>query len=875
MPQRVLMFVLAVYVIAQSAEALALEAERTPDAGGSTLTWGSLPNLPDQIGFAGAYAGVSNRALIVAGGANFPDGPPWEGNQKVWHDRIFILPEPDGEWVQPAERLPRPTGYGVSVTTPFGVVCVGGSDAKQHYRDAFLIEWRGGRVVRRDLPALPVPLAEACGAAVGNVVYIAGGYESPTATTASNRFLSIDLAAADPQWRDLPTWPGPERILAVAGAQGGSVFLFGGAQLLPGEDGKAKRNVLTDAYAYTPDVGWRRIGDPPRPVTAAPGPAAPLGQSHLLVISGDDRTSFHVPPQDHRGFSNGILAYHTITDSWVTLGQLPHAPQVVTPLVPWDGGFVVPSGEVRPGVRTRVVRLLSVGPAKASFGWINYLTLGVYPLIMLGISYLVGKKRTSDEFFRGGRRIPWWAAGMSIYATMLSSITYMAIPAKAYATDWAYAVGVFATIAVTPVVAYVYLPFFRQLNLTSAYEYLERRFNLATRWFGSVAFLVLQLGRTAIVLYLPSLALATVTQIDVVTCVLMMGAISILMTFLGGVEAVVWTDVAQTLILLAGAGLSLAFIVFRSDLTLGQMFETAVAHDKFFQSASWNWDWTAATLSVIFVGTFLSNLIPYTASQDVIQRYLTTRDEKQAARAIMANAALTLPTSVLFFALGTALFVFYRTLPTRLDPTVATDAVFPLFMVRELPAGMAGLVVAGIFAAAQPTSNLNSMATAVVADFYQRSRPDAPDAKVLRLAQQLTVLFGVIGTAVAVALAKMQMTSLWDLFMQVIGLSGGSLAGLFALGIFTTRGNGRGALVGAVAGAVVLYFVQHHTRVTFFLYGGIGIVACFVVGYVASLLLPGTGRSLEGLTIYTIRSVNREQVAAPVGPLATVAGDAG
>jgi SSS family solute:Na+ symporter len=849
------MLFVALAAVAHPAITSAQQAQRAPvrPAGTAALTWKSLPDLPDRFGFAGPFAGVSNGALIVAGGANFPDGPPWEGHAKVWHDRVFVLPKPNGAWVEASEKLPRPIGYCVSVSTPLGIVCIGGGDAKQHYRDVFVIEFKDGRINRRELPPLPVPLSEACGAALNNVIYVAGGYESPTATVASNKFLCIDLSAASPQWKELATWPGPERILPVAGVQAGSFFLFGGAQLVPGDDGKAKRNVLLDAYKFTPGAGWQRIADLPRAVTAAPSPAAPIGLSHLFVLGGDDRTSFKVAPKDHPGFAKDILAYHTITNTWVTAGEMTHVPQAVTTLVPWAGGFAVPSGEIRPGIRTPQVRVLLTSPAKTGFGWINYLTLGVYPLIMLGISYLVGKKHTSDEFFRGGQRIPWWAAGLSIYATMLSSITYMAIPAKAYATDWAYFVGVFAIVAITPVVAYLYLPFFRQLNLTSAYEYLELRFNLATRWFGSASFLILQLGRTAIVLYLPSLALATVTQIDVVTCILLMGAISILMTFLGGVESVIWTDVAQTVILLAGAAVSLAFIVMRSDLTVGQMFETAVAQKKFFGDARWDWSWTAATLSVIFVGNFLSNLIPYTASQDVVQRYLTTKDQKQAARAIMSNALLTFPSSILFFAVGTALFVFYRTLPARLDPTIATDAVFPLFMVRELPAGVAGLVVAGIFAAAQPTSNLNSMATAVVTDFYQRSRPHAPDAKVLRLAQQLTVLFGILGTAAAVVVAKMEMASLWDLFLKVIGLTGGSLAGLFALGIFTTRANGRGALVGAAAGVVILFYVQVCTNVTFFLYGGIGIVACFVVGYIASLLLPGAPKPLQGLTLYTAR----------------------
>jgi Na+/proline symporter len=199
---------------------------------------------------------------------------------------------------------------------------------------------------------------------------------------------------------------------------------------------------------------------------------------------------------------------------------------------------------------------------------------------MLAISYAVGKKRTSEEFFRGGQRIPWWAAGISIFATMLSSITYMAIPAKAYATDWSFFIAGVAVILTVPVVVYVYLPFFRQFDITSAYEYLERRFNLAVRWFGSASFILLQIGRTAIVLYLPSLALATVTNLDIRLCIIAMGIISILKTFMGGIESVVWTDVAQTVILMAGAIVTLAIIVINADGGLGAILAVAARDEK-------------------------------------------------------------------------------------------------------------------------------------------------------------------------------------------------------------------------------------------------------------------------------------------------------
>ena len=332
-----------------------------------------------------------------------------------------------------------------------------------------------------------------------------------------------------------------------------------------------------------------------------------------------------------------------------------------------------------------------------------------------------------------------------------------------------------------------------------------------------------------------------------------MGLICVLMTFVGGIEAVVWTDVAQTVILLAGTGLSLAFILARVDGGAAGAAEVAAGHGKFFENLDWSADATDATGWVVLVGGLLSNaLIPYTTSQDVIQRYMSTRTQRQAARAVWTNALMTIPAAVLFFGVGTALFVFYHAFPDRLDPRLAkTDGIFPLFMVRELPAGVGGLVVAGIFAAAQPTSSLNSIAAAFVTDFYRRLRPAAPDAAGLRLARWVTVASGALGTAVALLMTRYPIASLWDVFLQVMGLTGGALAGLFALGIFTRRANGPGAMAGAVVSMIVLYAVQQHTRVHFLLYGAIGIVTCFAVGWAASILLHARAKPLHGLTVRT------------------------
>jgi Na+/proline symporter len=244
--------------------------------------------------------------------------------------------------------------------------------------------------------------------------------------------------------------------------------------------------------------------------------------------------------------------------------------------------------------------------------------------------------------------------------------------------------------------------------------------------------------------------------------------------------------------------------------------------------------------------------VPYTSDQTVVQRYMTTENEGQAARAIWTNALLAMPSTILFFTIGTALFVYYHAHPERLDPTQPTDAIFPAFIIRNLPAGVAGLIIAGIFAAAQSTvsSSLNSIATAMMTDFYTRLGGRAQGAAALRLARLLTAAVGVFATVAALILAEYKLTSLWDAYLGMMALIGSGLAGLFALGIFTRRANGAGALCGALVSAVVLFACQRYTSIHFFLYAFIGVAMCFVVGWLASQMLPARKTSLAGLTIY-------------------------
>lgn len=321
------------------------------------LAWKRLPPLPDPIGFAGSFAGTSGDTLIVAGGANFPDAPPWEGGVKTWTDRVFLLDRPDGSWRESEARLGQPLGYGVSISTDEGLICLGGSDASRHYDEVFSLKFVEGQLTRTELPSLPRLCANACGTRVGDTIYIAGGRESPTADEAMKTFWSLDLSLppSERRWIELEPWPGPPRMLAVAAAQGDSFYLFSGTELSATPDGMVCRSYLKDAYRYRPGSGWTRLADLPRPTVAAPSPAAAVGAERLIVFGGDDGSKTDLAtPAAHPGFPNTVLAYDVADDRWATVGETP-APFVTTPLVAWRDGFVVPGGEVRPGVRTPAV----------------------------------------------------------------------------------------------------------------------------------------------------------------------------------------------------------------------------------------------------------------------------------------------------------------------------------------------------------------------------------------------------------------------------------------------------------------------------------------------------------------------------------------
>lgn len=824
----------------------------------SYLKWTQLPALPSPNGIGGAFAGISNGALLVAGGSNFSKGEaPWTGSKKKWLKNIWVLERPGGIW-KVEGSLDKAVGYGASVSWKDGVICIGGNDADQCRRDVFMLRFINGKTTKERLPSLPYPVSNTAAVLINDVIFVCGGVKKPLSDIAERNFWALDMNAERRSWKILPSWPGPARMLSVTGAQDGALYLFSGVELRTAVAGKEQRNYLKDAYKYIPGKAWKRIKDLPRAVAAAPGPALVGGQSTLLVLGGDDGKYFKdnsFLKEKHPGFSNKVLSYNTITDTWAVADTMLRRKRsnaierpeesiwapVTTPLVMWNDQFVIPAGEIRPATRTsRVISGHFVQPSGA-FKVLDWGVVGLYFLMVAGISIYVSKKmnNTTSDFFLGGGKIPWWAAGLSIFGSKLSALTFIAIPAKAFATDWVYFLGNMMIVAVAPVIVYFYLPYFRKLKITSVYEFLEVRFNYTVRLLGSLNFVIYQISRLGIVIYIPAMVLSTVTGLNLYVCILGTGLITTAYSVAGGIEAVIWTEVIQVGVLLGGAVLSLLFIASSIDGGFGQIFNEAVAGQK-LRLAILKLDAAEPVLWVVFIGGFFTQLVTYSSDQVVVQRYLTTSTEQEAKQSIYTNAILVIPASLIFFSVGTALWVYFKHNPSYLDPNGRVDDVFPWFISQRLPSGLAGLVIAGLFAATMSTisSSMNSIATVITTDFYRPWKPGTSDKHDFLFARWVTFLLGVIGCLIAVYLASLQNASILDQYFKIIGLLGGCLAGMFVAGIFLPCVKSRDILTGFFSSAVVLFAIQSTGRINFFLYPVIAIAVCVFVAYMSSQIAP-------------------------------------
>jgi SSS family solute:Na+ symporter len=479
-----------------------------------------------------------------------------------------------------------------------------------------------------------------------------------------------------------------------------------------------------------------------------------------------------------------------------------------------------------------------------SFTALDYTAVVVY-LIAVAIfgSSFYRKRSTAKEYFLGGRSTSWLPAGISMLAADLSAISVMGNPAWSYKHNLELAMQPVGLLFVAPVFIALLVPFYARLNLYTAYEYLERRFNLSVRLAASALFQILRCVHVSIALYAPSLVISFVAGVPVWQCVLVMGAFTTFYTTLGGMKAVIWTDVIQFCTVMTGILLIFYMTLSRVSGGFPAAYRTALdaGRLKFL-----NFSTDPAELTSIWacvIGGAILYLAPLATDQAVLQRLFTTKSAKDCRRAVMLQSALIVPVNVLLFGAGVALFVFYYGRPERLAGLNAEDAILPFFAVRELPSVVSGLIIAAILAASMAvmSAGINSLTTATTVDFYQRIfRSSETPQHYASVGSLGTICWGAMATFLALFAERLGALAL--AYNRVSSFISGPLLGVFLLGLLSARTTAWGVLTGAATGVVSVSLVMSLTNWNFFYNGPIGVAVTMVVGYLASLAMEPPDR---------------------------------
>lgn len=699
------------------------------------------------------------------------------------------------------------------------------------------------------LPPLPAALKELRGALSADSLFVAG-------RDAAGRLhlFQRGLADAAAAWTAMPVWPGAAAPRALA-VQTRSLFV-----VVADPQGGADR-----LLRWSAEHGWRQSGAVPGQVLAGSGRA--LGQAHVLFPVVAPGAAQATP-----------MTYQTITQAWAPLPgasvpagtQQAGTPPAGAPLIAaWPDGLLWTQASAD-GRRTSF-NTAQVQANKLLLHWLDWLVIVVYLAGMIGIGlyfYLREKRNSTANFFVGGRSIPFWAAGVSLYAANTSSISFIAIPAKAFESNWQYLTNNLIAVLGLIFVAIWIVPLLRRLDLMSVFSYLETRFHPAIRMLASALCILTQIGsRMSVILFLPALAIATITGISVFWSVLLMGGFTIVYTAMGGMKAVIWTDFVQVIVKMGGAVFAIGFIVWQLNGGFGEFLAIARAEDK-MHLFDFSFDMTKATVWGFVFLVLFDVVLTFPKDQVLMQRTLSTKSDREAGRSIWAFAAIMIPGGFVFYMIGTALFVYYKSHPERMNPLLPIDATFPLFIAAELPVGVTGLIIAGIFAAAMATLSgiMNSVATLISVDFYEKLSKRGSAKKSVFVAELTTVAVGLVGIGAALLLSRFDIHSLFDVSIELAGLLGGGFAGAYTLGMFTRRANSPGVAIGIGASIVLTLVIWSFRLVHPYFYLAISILLCIVIGYLASLLFPPPARSLDGLTIYRDRDRDPAAAAAPASP---------
>ncbi|AXP81356.1 Sodium/glucose cotransporter [Mariniflexile rhizosphaerae] len=490
----------------------------------------------------------------------------------------------------------------------------------------------------------------------------------------------------------------------------------------------------------------------------------------------------------------------------------------------------------------------------------NTIDLIVFFIYIGGIALFGGsffkKNRTSSSYTVGDKDIPSWVVTMSIFATFVSSISYLALPGNAFQSNWNALVFSLSLPIATLIAVKYFVPLYRKINSPSAYTFMEQRFGSWARIYVSICYLLTQLMRIGTILYLLALTLNAITGWDIATIIVFTGLIVAVYSMLGGITAVLWTDAIQGIILIVGALVCIGFMFYSMPEGPMQIFSIAAEQDK-FSLGSFDLDVSKPTFWVVLVYGVFINLQNFGIDQNYVQRYMVLKSDKEAQRSALIGGLIYLPISALFLFIGTALFAYYNSaevLPESLQDISKADRVFPHFIVNALPSGMTGLMIASIFAAGMSTisTSFNSSATVFLTDYYNKYfKQDASDKQRMKVLYTSSLIISVIGIGIGIAMINVK--SALDAWWKLSSIFSGGMLGLFLLGIFTKTKYVKGAIVGMIAGVLVILWLtfsetifgkdslgaSFHTYLTIVF----GTITIFLVGFLVSMLMQPKNQS--------------------------------
>jgi SSS family transporter len=462
------------------------------------------------------------------------------------------------------------------------------------------------------------------------------------------------------------------------------------------------------------------------------------------------------------------------------------------------------------------------------FGILNYTVLSLYLAGMIGVGLFFSKKQDSAEmFFLGGRKLPWIAVAMSMFASLTSAVTYLGLPGTAFSENIALIVVCIMSPIVAPFILLLFYPLYHRLQITTSYEYIQERYGPAARYGVAGLFILARLGWLGTVVYAPALALSIVTGIPLWGCICLMGLLATLYTALGGLSAVVWTDAIQFIILVVGAIWVAASLVNGVEGGAAEILAMAKESGR-LNIAEWNIDLFAMSGPVVAASFFFQLMQDYGTDQVTVQRLMATGSMRNTIRSVVFNACSDFFMIGLLLFIGLGLYAFFsgQTLPDTIDG----DKVLPYYIIHHLPQGISGLLITAVFAAAMSSmdSGINSIATVVINDFTSGIKNE------VRLARILTVILGIAATALAFYVSTIG--GIIKAFASFMSLFSAPVLALFLMGVLTRTGNFKGWLIGLAVSVPATWWLQKTIEAHWVYYFPFSFFVSFAVALLASRL---------------------------------------